>query len=260
MADQAKYAEKIAKILRQAESVAGTPEADTFVRRAQELMTTWCIDEAMLARARGDVEKVKEDIIEETIEYKGVYHRAQYQIGSTITGSNDCKALITNYGKSSHLHVIGFESDVRNVLMLNTSLQIQCADALNKWWQKQDTGWMSAMDKFKERREFIYGFASGLASQLYTAKTAGRVQAAQNEAQRSEIDLEQATESVALVIRTKEENVKDWIDNRYGRLRPGRATSRSRGGYGASSAGRAAGSTANAGRSSIGGSSRKALT
>lgn len=252
---QEKYADKIAKLLRKAEST--TPEeAEALIAKAQQLMTEYAIDEALLAKARG--EEVTEEIVEEDITYKGVYHAALFDIGYAIALANDCRGLIGKHGKYTRLHVIGFKSDVERVRMLDASVQIQAVGALTKWWSEQDSSWMTAMDKFKARREFLFGFARGLGHQLTAAKVAGEKAAAKTQAERAHVSQDDAVESVALVVRSKKARVQDWMDEAYGKRLRSSSRRYSSGGHDARAAGSAAGRRADvSGRSKVGGTRRE---
>lgn len=262
-AKQETYAARIAKLLRKAEST--TPEeAEALVAKAQELMTAYAVDEAMIANAHG--ESMPEEIVEETIEYTGIFQAALMQIGYNIVRSNNCRGLSQTFPafkpsgrpKTSVLYVIGFKRDVDRVRMLDSSVQVQAASALNVWWKRQNKSWMSGMEKFKARREFLLGFASGLASRLEEARKQGEAEAIKNEADRmgggfgSGVQAE-AAQTVTLVLRTRKEQVNDWVDSKYGDTIRTTRRRYSSGGAGARSAGHAAGRSANTGTTGIGG-------
>lgn len=254
-----KYGEKIAKLLRKAEST--TPEeAEALFEKAQELMMTWAIDEEFLAQLRGD--KPVEKIVRESIRYTGSYHPALWEIGATIARNNNCRVLIAKLGNASSLVIIGFESDVERVKLLNASMQIQAARAQSNWWKtiKSQMQYYSASEKFKARRDFLFGFASGLGMQLSRANKEAEKQAAENQTLRVNISQEEAVKSVALVVRTKKQKVDDWVDQEYGKLRSARggnyARSWSSGAYGK---GVSAGSVADTNRPRVGSAARKAL-
>lgn len=254
-----KYADKIAKLLRKAENTDSQAEAEAFLAKAQELMTLYAIDEMMIARARGDVEKTREEIIQRAISYTGIFKSVLMSLGNTVIRHNDCRGVYMDHNwekpKRTVLTVTGFESDVDRACLIESSIQLQCASALAAWWKQQDASYLSNMERFKARREFILGFTSGLSAKLAQANREAERQAAQAEAERSNITVEQATDSVALELRSRKDRVNDWMDNHYGRLRSS-TRSYSRGGLGASGAGYAAGQAANTGSPSVGGSSR----
>lgn len=242
MQSKEKFADKISKLLLKAESTT-TAEAESLVAKAQELMTRYAIDEAMVDAARG-IEAVQK-VVEEVITYTGIFHAAAWNIGAALCGPNECRHLIRKLDRASDLFVIGFEGDVARVKMLDASVQIQARGALLRWSREQDRTWMSGMQWFKARRGFLFGFADGLTDQLATVHD--RVVA---EAQKEE-------SSVALVLRDKKQRVGDWIDEKYGKLH---SSSRrySGGGADAHAAGRSAGQRADiAGRGRVPGRTRE---
>jgi hypothetical protein len=257
VADQERFADKVAKLLRKAEDPGASPaEAEAFLAKAQALMVEYAITEELLARARGDVERTREEVVESSITYTGIYHQALFDVGSAVAKANDCRVLIRRGGKSTTLIIIGFESDVARVKMLDASAQIQATGGLVKWWKQQDSSWMSGMQKYKARREFLFGFASGLASKLQEARAQGHDAAAEAQVKREHVAKTDAAEGVALVVRDKKAHVNDWVDQTYGRLR---YSSRrySSGGYEARNSGHAAGRRADLGGKAVAGGGKQ---
>ncbi len=271
--DKEKYADKIAKLLRKAEATNVAEEAQAFTAKAQELMQLYAIDEELLARARGENDRVAEAIIEDEILYTGIYRDALYDVGAAVAAANNVRRLISKRAArdgrpaTTVLHLIGFESDVRRVQLLNASVQIQATSAQLNWWRdhKDEYAMYGGMEKFKARREFIFGFSQGLSSKLEEANIRAQNEAAQHAATRAEEEDEtvehedavaDATASVALVIQDKQEKVNDWMDETYG----GRIRKVSRnyasGGGSANGAGYAAGRSADMGGGKISGSQR----
>lgn len=239
------YADKIAKLLHKAEKAGTTEEADAFLSKAQELMVTYAIDEAMLARAR---EGHVEEIVRDEILYHSTYSRAQFQIGATIARANDCQVLVRK-GKDlmrTTLYLIGFKNDVERVNVLNASVQIQAMQAMNNWWCELERAPTNQREKFKLRREFLFSFAVGLQRKLALAKERGRTQATLNEQQRSNLTPDEAVESVALVLMDKQTRVRRFMDEYYGgNIKKGRATRFAGGNLEAVTAGARAGQNAN---------------
>ena len=235
--DDEDYAAKIAALLRQAENPAVTAaEAEIFLHKAQALMTRYAISEALVEAARSGQEAEK--IISDQVVYRGVYSAALYDIGAAITRANGCRALAHKTSKSTVLTINGFASDVARVKMLDASVQIQAAGGLIKYWAGVDSSWMSPMQKFKARREFLFGFARGLGGQLTKARAEGEAAA-----QADEVERGGSSDSVALVVRSRKQRVDEWVDETYGQLRTVHRNY-SYGGSGANAAGRAAGRSA----------------
>ncbi len=161
-----------------------------------------------------------------------------------IATHNDCKVLVQN-GSSlmkTTLYLIGVESDVRRVQMLNASLQIQATGALNAFWNEIGSQYagFSEREKFKVRRQFVFSFAIGLNDKLTLARKAGLEGAAE----------QHGADSVALVIRSKEVIVQDKMDELHPTTRKVRSSFRS-GGHEAAQAGRKAGQRANTGEPAL---------
>lgn len=267
MSPEEKYAEKIAALLAKAESTTFQAEADAFIAKAQELMTQYAISEAMLDSARG----VERDEIEQrTFTYGGFYASDKGGLTWPIVRANGCRGVYMNSGTWGstrtigdktfkmwyELTVTGFRSDLDRVSLLEASLQLQMAQALNEWWKLEDRSWMSKTENVRARRSFMEGFTHGVQTKLYEATKAGREAAARDEAARTNTTEDQATESVALVLRSRKDRVDDWMDKHYGTLRAGRSSYRQSNSL-AQGAGRAAGTRANIGQPGVG--SRKGL-
>lgn len=253
---QETYADKIAKLLRKAETTDSATEADALNAKAQQLMVKYQITDELLAQAEG--RERTEKIVQETIRYRGVFHRALFNIGWAITKSNDCRGLINLHTNDTELLIVGFESDVAHVKMLDMSLQIQASTAMQRWYRGQDVTGLTPMQKYKMRREFFMAFARGLDVKLQRARAAGINEAVVDEAARSGVAADQVKHSTDLVLVSKQRRVDEWMDSTYGgTLRQTRRNYAS-GGIAARQAGYAAGMSADVGGSSIGGG-RKAI-
>lgn len=236
---QETYADKIAKLLAKAEST--TPqEAELLVAKAQELMQRYAIDQFMVDAARG-VER--EEIITAVFRYEGTYRQAHAQLAWSVLSANGCRGVYWDdtTGRVYNLEVAGFQSDVERTRIIETSLQIQANRALKAWWGSEAVhATFDRNRKFNARREFLFGFAHGVSAKLQIANEAARkgAQAAQKSG---------PSDSVALVLRSRKDQVDDWFDKKHGRLRSVSRTYKS-GGHGAGDAGRAAGRNADVGQ------------
>ena len=260
------YAERIAKLLRKAEATDNVQEAESYTSKAQELMVTWGISEELLNRAQG--KQAQDKIEQQLFRYTGIYQAVLMDIGWALIRRNHCKGVYHkdtwNKPTAHIITVTGFRSDIDRLVMLDSSLQIQCQSAMTAWWKESDRSYLSKMQAFKMKREFIASFASGLSARLAEAERAGKVAAVKAEAERRRQEADTAGKSVAaieaevsssveLVLRSKDEQVKDWFDNRYGKsLRTVKRRYES-GGWSAREAGYTAGRNANTGDTAIGG-------
>lgn len=252
MPDKEKYADKINKLLRKAESTNSPQEAEALVEKAQTLMTEYAITNAMLEETAN---RPREEIVELKIDFEGTYpyQKATKLIGFAVLKQNDCDGFYRNLDDlqppRQEVVIMGYESDARRVQLLATSLQLQCISAMQSWWKevRKQTRY-TLMDKgqqLRERRQFIYGFARGLEEQLERARKSGEKQAAKAEAERQDTSVEEATASMALVIRSRKDQVKDWVDEKYGTTLRHITTNYTPGTAGAGAAGQAAGLGAN---------------
>ena len=252
------YAVRIAKLLAKAESTTEA-EAEALFTKAQELMRKYAIDEELVRQAQGEHLAQREEIVQVVIKVEGIYKKALMDIVSAISGANDCKIVYMDLGKELHLTCTGFESDTRNVQLLNASVQLQAAKALRAWWKAEPKTYMHQRDGYKMRREFLYGFASGLRDQFRQANAAAQAEAAKEQAAARNISEEEASDSVALVLRSRKERVNEWYDNHYGKTLRSSRSYRQSGGIGASQAGMSAGRSANTSMNAGVGGSRGSL-
>jgi hypothetical protein len=240
--DAAKYADKIAKLLAKAQTT--TPEeAESLVAKAQELMTKYAIDQALLDAMKGESER-REEIIEAVVEYTGTFRMATWRLAQAIAKANTCRVLVSDDTRQRvcQLYLIGFESDVERARLLDASLQIQMVRALNAWWTSDPVNALLDRNrKFAARRQFMFSFTQGVKERLGAA-----VKTATAEATKTHGD------SVALVLRSRTDRVDDWVDREYGKLK---YTTRNYKGGGASAhgAGLEAGRRADVGQPKVGG-------
>jgi hypothetical protein len=161
--------------------------------------------------------------------------------------------------KSFDSEVTGWKSDLERLEVLVASLQLQATTALREWEKEQkETGWndLSRQEQYKDRRQFILSFAGALGRRLQTAFETAVREAATERAQETKESDREALAGVALALRDRKESVNDWYDVHYGNSLRTVHTRRAAGGYGASAAGRAAGSRADIGQTRVGGGRR----
>jgi hypothetical protein len=251
--EQERVLDKVLKLLAKAEST--TPEeAETLVAKATDLMIRAEIDQAMLAQATG---KRIDEIIEKRVTFTGVYSQAQRDLFFSIGDALGFKALQLNMGGTKKRGTwIGFKHDIEQAEVLLTSLLIQQEREVQRFLKNQPPSeWMTGFDRFAYKRSHMIGFADGVRSRLRETRRAS-VDAVQKERNTAADVLTEST-SVALVLRTKDEQVKDWYDVRYGKLKSARGGPIAGNGS-AHRAGSQAGRNADVGSTRVGGA-RKAL-
>lgn len=248
-----RYAAKIAGLLAKAEST--TPEeAELLIAKAQELMVKYAIEEELVLQAQG--RKRTAEITQDEIAHTGIYRQAKFDITSEIAKANGCRVMIDNRNWRKPAEVacilVGFEDDIERIRMLDASIQIQAAAALAKWWKDNAQPWWSGMDKYKQRREFLFGFARGLRENLALAQQRAQAEVVEEQAAAQQVDESVVAEGVALVVRDRKQAVADWYDKEYGGRTRSVTRNYSRGGGDANHAGRAEGRRADVGRDRLG--------
>jgi hypothetical protein len=205
----ADYADRINKLMAKAELTEFPEEAEAFIAKAQELMTEYSIDEAML-RAAAPV--VTEEIEELKLVYTGGMRKATYRLGLRLAEYNGCRAFYTDHRTSKPrditVTVIGFPKDLERIELLDTSLRVQCAVALKKFSDEHvDPTWHRGY-KRNEKREFTIGFTDGVGVKLRVAEEKAVEEAA-----------EAKGTGVELAIRSRKDQVDDWTDKAHPNLR-----------------------------------------
>jgi hypothetical protein len=224
--------ERIAALLKKAETT--TPgEAELLTAKAVELMQKYGIDQAMLnARTTGDKERI--EMLR--IPLRGIYAMGYMAMMNSIAlAYGDVKTYFTQYKQSDvTLTITGFESDVSQLKILLTSLQLQAVVAQTTWWNESDTSGYTAMKKFKARRTFIKSFGAGAADRIRRAR------------RRTVQEAEKTTPGTEIVLRDRAKAVEEFLAAKVPDLKTSRSREKS-GGYGASIAGYQAGQNANTG-------------
>jgi hypothetical protein len=254
---QAKYADKIAKLLAKAEST--TPEeAEMLTAKAQELMAQYAIDEAMISMARG-FRNVKDQIVHEEFVIVGIYRFPLADLCNYLFRFSDLEHVVLG-GKNPRnidgrifketivYRATGFKTDIDRARMLFTSLQLQAITAESVWWRehKHEHEWKVKKGHY-ERRQFLFSFAWAAGERMMEAKKAGQKKA----------EREHTSNSVALAIVSKDALVQQAYEDRYPNLKEGRAKSFQGGSMSSHAAGDAAGRRADIGGTKVGGGSRK---
>lgn len=255
-----RYADKIAKLLAKAEST--TPEeAELLQSKAQELMTRWQIDEAMVQAARG-FDQTSHEIVMEEFVVVGIYRFPLAQLCRYVTSVNDCKRVILE-GKNQRtidgklfretivFETVGYKSDLDRARMMFASLQLQAVRAENAWWKENEP--FHAHEKrggHYSRRQFLFSFADAVGLRLHAAK--------QKAQQAAEQEYDNADTSVALVLRDKSSMVLEKYEELYPGVETHKASTYKGGAYQAHQAGKEAGEKADLGGNKVGGS-RKSL-
>lgn len=228
--------EQIQKLLLKAQTT--TPEeAEILTAKAEELMLKYGINRALLnASSTGDKERIQKL----KIPLQGIYAKAYMDMMHSVAlAFGNVRAFYTQWKQSDvDYTIVGFESDVSQLHVLLTSLQLQAVVALDTWAKSADMSTYTPMEKFKTRRTFIKAFGNGAATRI--AKT--RASAVK--------DAESTTPGAELVLRDRMLAIDDFMKSNVGKLRKSKSREKS-GAWDASSAGYAAGKNANTGERQV---------
>lgn len=241
MNDTTSLKAKIAGLLAKAERTDNEHERDAFNAKAEQLMIKYGIEQAEL-EAAGEVKP--EEIIEVRIPFTGIYAVVMPDFVHTVARALGNLSVLqsTSWDKKTRTaFVIGHKSDVEAAQVLIASLQLQAQSAMKRWWKSfDDKAWMSNMEQYKARRQFIVSFSYGAADRI-----------------KSERRTEEATVSAgaALVLASKMDKVKDHVQTKYN---PRASRGGVQGGMAGAAEGRSAGRQANVGTTGISGG-RKSL-
>lgn len=223
---------KIAGLLALAEKAGTEEEAEAATKMAEKLMVRFGIEEAM-ARAAGGAEVKPEEIIEKRFDVTvKSYDQAQIQLMFQVAlgmGLSGYKS-----GRNTAFYVAGHKSDVERYEMLINSLLLQAMTGMKSWWKSAQGDYRfqyaSARDKNTARCEFLSSFGAAVKQRLEATK-------------KEEVEIVPGS---ALVMRDKEQEVKDYIDSKT--LRAGRG-----GNFSGNAAGYNAGKNASLGEKGLGG-------
>ena len=130
----AKLQDKVAKLLRQAEDVAGTPEEAVFQAKAFELMAKYGIDQAQIDAARQGLDTSDlRDAIKWTVEITGKYAEAQLLLLNELALALHSKTVYTK-GRDGRLlmFVFAVPAHMERIQMLWGMLQPQMMRLVEK--------------------------------------------------------------------------------------------------------------------------------
>jgi hypothetical protein len=159
-------ADKVRKLLNQAEDPAATPEeAAAFTAKAQQLMTKYAIDLAMVTEA-----EVRDSVVVEGWRIEAPYAAYKVSLVNAAGRANDCRAIYSDLsGGARFIQVVGFPHDIGWVRTLSGSLELQMTAALAAAVRTKPDG--------VHGRTYAVGFVSGFVDEV-----AARLAAARREA------------------------------------------------------------------------------
>lgn len=214
-------ADKIRKLLTQAEDPAATPEeAQAFTMKAQQLRTKYSIELAMISDT-----KKGGAVTDRGWTVPGPYAAQKVHLISAVARANDCRAIYDDLPRGQkYVEVVGYGTDIDWVQTLSRSLELQLASALAAAVRRKPPhvhGRTFAV-------AFIEGFSAEVAHRLHAARqvavanaeaeaAAARARATGQEPPAD--DGRADTTSVALVLADKRHRVDDEFKVRHPRSR-----------------------------------------
>lgn len=228
---------KIKNLLAKAESTPFGPERDAFMAKAYVLMEKYAIDEAMLESV-GQRDRGKPTEFKTTIEDPYAYEKVELLNYILLLNRGKLIVIDSSRGNGGRgVHIFGFENDLEWVFMLFTSLLLQEISAMKV--NERDKPPRDSLRSW--RASFFSGFAHGVFMKMKEAQEV------------SDTEAQADGKGMALVVlKDKEERVRDMVNECYPRLRHG--VGKHHGSYAGRQAGTTAGRRANIGQTSVHGS------
>jgi hypothetical protein len=119
---------RIRGLLAKAESTEFQPEAEALSAKAQELMTRYSIDHALLAGAGGDAAARGEQPAQRRLLIHDPYAKGKSVLLAQVAKANRCQAIW--FAEAGFCTVVGFPTDLALTDLLFTSLVTQCSTAM----------------------------------------------------------------------------------------------------------------------------------
>ncbi|MEO7588664.1 MAG: DUF2786 domain-containing protein, partial [Arachnia sp.] len=199
--------QRVRALLAKAESTQYESEAIAFTAKAQELMTKYALDQAMLAGAGSG--PAAPGMIRIPIDPP--YLDAKALLLQVIAGHSRCQAVLHQSVEMSS--VIGFSTDLEAVELLFTSLLVQAHHALAAASAAAPPGSRTRSQPF--RAAFLQGFINRIDARL-TAVNSVAFEEAKAQA-----------DTFLPVLRSRDEQISEFVEQRFSAL----TSSRVRGGY-----------------------------
>ena len=191
--------ERIRNLLAKAESTTFEAEAMAFTAKAQELMTRYAIDAALVhGRGRDDDRPVA---IRVPIDAPYVDHKSL--LLQTVAAAGRCRSVFLPLVSMST--VVGYPADIAAVELLFTSLLVQAQTAMTDAATRAPAGSRPRSQSF--RSAFLAGYTSRIGARLREI----------NDAVYAQVESEQGSGFLP-VLRSRSAAVDDFIADRFGKL------------------------------------------
>lgn len=159
---------RIRALLSKAEATTFEEEADAFTAKAQDLMTRYAIDEALLEEADGNG-----DVVSRRIHIDNPYAQTKVQLLSTVGSINRVRVIWDDHHGMAT--AVGMDVDLQLVEMLFTSLLVQATRALTDVGniRSADPGYRSGRPNRSPsfRRAFLLAYANRVGERLAASST-----------------------------------------------------------------------------------------
>jgi hypothetical protein len=161
---------RVRALLAKAESTEFPEEADSFTEKAQELMTRYSIDVAMVAASSGAVVGGPEG---RRIHLDPPYIDAKASLVHSVASANRCRSVLLS--ELGFITVFGFSTDLAVVDVLFTSLLAQATSAMVVAGRVVNQAGVSRTRSF--RQSFLISFAHRIGERLQEAASASTKEA-----------------------------------------------------------------------------------
>lgn len=250
MAEENPKLTTIRNLLALAEGASTEQERDLAMSRASTLMEKYAIDEAMIDASKTAADK-RDKITSMWFSFGGKDTVAREELLSQIAFAHDLRVILRTRGRAiTGATLFGWESDLKVVELLYTSLLLQHARALKRAITDDQPGWLWRGEVTVWRRTWTRGFAE----RIYVRLKAARQRAAQeyDAAASARVDATRpASASAELVVLDRKQAVEAAYDAEFSDLKS--RSSQGRHDSGAYLAGAHAGNRADIGGAKIGG-------
>jgi hypothetical protein len=195
---------RIRGLLAKAEATDFPDEAESLTAKAQELMTRYAIDAALLDA--GPSSTAGSSVEARRVHVQDPYVRAKMQLLASVAEANDVRVVW--YSNLGIANLVGVRADVSAVEMLFTSLLLQVATALSA--AERPMGHRAASRSF--RRSFLLGYSHRIGERLQAARRTATAEAAAEH----DVDL-------LPVLRSRQVAVEDRVAELFPRVRATRS-------------------------------------
>jgi hypothetical protein len=163
-ATQERILPKVRALLAKAESTDFDGEAEALSAKAQQLMSRYALDRAMLDHRRG----ARQQATLCRIWLDNPYVNAKAMLVDAVASANRCRTVLDN--RFGSMTIVGDQGDLRVVELLATSLLLQGARAMLSSGPQPSRGAVSRTRSY--RQAFLVAYASRIGERLRAAHEA----------------------------------------------------------------------------------------